>query len=602
MPGIVQSSAPLCNRFDKPLRVERRHFLHALTVLGPGAAVLAAQQGPPRTDPVEKMIPGATARIAVSHVGFRPHDAKRIIVRGIAPPSFEMYDVSSGPKFRINRLLRPVSSDFGPAVAGDFSDVTRPGLYQIRAGEELSPPFFIRPDAWRRYLPTVVSYHRAQRCGVAVPNVHDVCHLDDARRRDNGAHVDTTGGWHDAGDLRKWMDATMMNAFGLLAIAHHLGSRWDLAGSGLGPLEDELRWGNHYFLKMQDTDGRVWADVAGGVNGDNSDNHWTDNVVGTADDRYLNPAKPGLVQAMFTALQAKYAQHFHSSDRKYAATCLAAAQKCWNANSREGTTVALGWWTLAAIELHRATNSEMFRQTAEKLANQLVSLQRKGDTGAGRITGFWPISAKDSEPYKHLVHGALPVFAVLETARAFPKSPSAGAWRDAARLYIERYVVPLCGRSAYGIIPFGLYHGSPSPERYRALAGGFTYRYFMPVRKQYFWLGLNSNLLSHALLLATAAAELKQPEWRSLAYRQLEWVFGANPFGATLASGIGVRNPYPHSRYVGIIPGGIMNGIGGNSDDEPVLDTDFAENWRTNEYWSPHVGYFEWTQAVLEST
>src|SRR6185312_4568305 len=169
-------------------------------------------------------------------------------------------------------------------------------------------------------------------------------------------------------------------------------------------------------------------------------------------------------------------------------------------------------------------------------------------------------------------------------------------------LYIERYVVPLCGRSAYGIVPFGLYHGSPSPERYRKLPGDFTYRYFMPVRKQYFWLGLNSNLLSHALLLATAAAELKQPEWRSLAYRQIEWVFGANPFGATLASGIGVRNPYPHSRYVGIIPGGIMNGIGGNSNDDPVLDTDFDENWRTNEYWSPHVGYFEWAQAVLEST
>ncbi|MGH9584252.1 MAG: hypothetical protein ACRD4O_15110 [Bryobacteraceae bacterium] len=75
------------------------------------------------------------------------------------------------------------SFDFAPAVIGDFSDIARPGLYQIRAGEELSPPFFIRHDAWRRFLPLVVSYHRAQRCGVAVANVHDVCHLDDARRR-----------------------------------------------------------------------------------------------------------------------------------------------------------------------------------------------------------------------------------------------------------------------------------------------------------------------------------------------------------------------------------------------------------------------------------
>ncbi len=78
----------------------------------------------------------------------------------------------------------------------------------------------------------------SSRCGVAVANAHTACHLDDARRRDNGAHVDTTGGWHDAGDLRKWMDATIMNAFGLLAIDRHLGRDWDLAGSGLAPLEE----------------------------------------------------------------------------------------------------------------------------------------------------------------------------------------------------------------------------------------------------------------------------------------------------------------------------------------------------------------------------
>ncbi len=54
---------------------------------------------------------------------------------------------------------------------------------------------------------------------------------------------------------------------------------------------------------MQDRDGRVWADVAGGLNGDNSDNHWTDNQIGTADDRYINPAKSGVIQAMFAGFR-----------------------------------------------------------------------------------------------------------------------------------------------------------------------------------------------------------------------------------------------------------------------------------------------------------
>ena len=225
-----------------------------------------------------------------------------------------MRDIGGGPKpFSITRPLTAVAGDVPNCLVGDFSDIEREAFYQISAGGERCAPFFIRNDAWRRTLPKAVSYHHAQRCGVAVPNVHPACHLDDARRRDTGEHIDVTGGWHDAGDLRKWMDATMMAGFGLLRVARHLGDGWDLAGSGLGVLLDEMRWGNRYFLKMQDKDGRVWADTAGGVNGDNSDNHWTDNRAGDDDDRYINPAKPAMVQAMFVALQAMVAQAFAES-------------------------------------------------------------------------------------------------------------------------------------------------------------------------------------------------------------------------------------------------------------------------------------------------
>jgi hypothetical protein len=484
--------------------VERREFLQGLAIAATTAAALNAQQGPPKAEAVENMTAGPEPAIAVCHVGFRPGANKRVIVRNrSAPATFEMYDISSGPAFRIQRPLKPVTSDFAPALLGDFSDVTRPGLYQIRVGSELSPPFFIRPDAWRRYLPTVTGYHRAQRCGVAVPNVHELCHLDDARRRDNGRHVDETGGWHDAGDLRKWMDATMMNAFGLLAIARHLGEGWDLAGSGLAPLHEELRWGNTYFLKMQDTDGRIWADVAGGVNGDNSDNHWTDNTVGTTDDRYLNPAKPALVQAMFTALQAMYASAFAASDPAYSARCLAAAKRCWLANPHSGHTVQLGWWTLAAIALHHATRDDEMQQAARQLAMDLAGLQTSH--------GFWSMAPGSSEPYKHAVHGALPPFALLEAARAFPDSAAAQQWRQAARRYLDEYAIPMCARSAYGFMPFGLFHGSPTPEQYRPVSENLTYRFFMPVRKQFWWQGLNAHLASHALLFATASADLHKP-------------------------------------------------------------------------------------------
>ncbi|MGH9666310.1 MAG: hypothetical protein ACRD9L_17925, partial [Bryobacteraceae bacterium] len=85
-----------------------------------------------------------------------------------------------------------------------------------------------------------------------------------------------------------------------------------------------------------------------------------------------------------------------------------------------------------------------------------------------------------------------------------------------------------------------------------------------------------------------------------LAYRQLEWIMGANPFGACLMTGEGLRNPYPHSRYVGLIPGGIMNGVAGNAGDEPILDTKNLLDWRTAEYWSPHNAFYEWAVSTLE--
>lgn len=585
--------------------MNRREFVYGI---GLSASMSWAQEGPPLKDPVEKQVADREPAIQLCHAGFRPDSGKRVVFRlaaqgGQVPQTFVLYDISSGPTFRTERPLHKTQSDFGDCLVGDFSDVTRLGMYQVQIGDERSIPFFIRPDAWRRTLPKAVGYHKYQRCGVAVPGVHPVCHLDDARRRDNGQHVDVTGGWHDAGDLRKWMDATMMNGFGLLHVARSLGESWDPAGSGLAPVREEVRWGNRYFLKMQDTDGRVWADTAGGINGDNSDNHWTDNRPGTADDRYIDTTKHALVQAMFTALEAMVAQAFSEVDAAYAESCLKAGVRCWEANLRQGNTRELGWWLMAALELHRSTGKELYAREAVQLANRILDLQVKEFIADQKlIRGFWRTSGLDASPYANAVDSALPALVLLYAARAYPDNKQAPRWREAVLLYIEEYVLLMCARSAYGIMPFGLFLGSPTPERYRSLGGQLTYRYFMPVRKQFWWQGLNAHLECCALLLAMAARDFRRPTYRDLAYRQLEWVMGANPFGATLMTGEGARNPYPHSRYVGLIPGGIMNGICGNQDDEPVLDTGYGFNWRTNEYWSPHVAYYEWVQSVLEKT
>ncbi|HPQ16711.1 MAG TPA: glycoside hydrolase family 9 protein, partial [Bryobacteraceae bacterium] len=318
-----------------------------------------------------------------------------------------------------------------------------------------------------------------------------------------------------------------------------------------------------------------------------------DNKIGTADDRYINTAKNPTIQAMFTGMQAMAAQAFRSTDAEYAAQLLAASQRCWEANKRGSRSAELAWWARAAAELYRATGNDRWQTEAVALGRRLLELQETRFVGGQKLVrGFWRTGPNQSEPYTDAVHASLPPLVLLELAETFDEHPDAKRWLDAVRLHLSEYVAPMCARSAYGILPFGIFIGSPTPESYRPLAGELTYRYFMPVRKQYWWVGTTSHLLSYAYLLARAARVLKDNAWRDLAYRQMEWVMGANPFGACLMTGEGIRNPYPHSRFVGLIIGGIMNGIGGNVRDEPVLDTENGYDWRTTEYWSPHNAYY----------
>jgi Glycosyl hydrolase family 9 len=594
-------------------RLYRRQFLGTLASL-PVAAM--AQEGPPVADPVEKMTVPPRPLIALNHLGFRPRTGRKVLVVKPPPPGFMYSEFTLRdvvPPFRVTRPLSLTKDpDFG-GYTGDFSDLDRPGLYQITVGDERSVQFAVRDDVWRRTLPKAVGYYRYQRCGVDVPGVHPACHLDDARRRDNGQHVDVTGGWHDAGDLRKWMDVTMLNGIALLNLLRHIpepGSE-DVQHE---QILDEVRFGNRYFLKMQDNDGKVWADTAGGVNGDNSDNHWTDNVIGTADDRYINVEKRSDVGAIFTALEALAAQSYLKTDPRYAKQCLDAGLRAWNAFGAPKTTLELAWWGIATCELFRATGDPVHRRHASLIGRDLVARQNSSFIARQRqIRGFW---MDDAQPYVNVVYSALPPLALLELFETFPDAPERNKWLDAVKLHLDEYLIPMSGRNPYRIIPLGVFLGKrlehprgetdfepPTPENYRLVDGLLLYRYFMPVRQGFWWLGTTSHLEGNALLLARAAQIMPERARAcvDLAYRQLEWVIGANPFGACMMTGEGMRNPYPHSRFVGLIPGGIMNGIAGDANDGPVLDTNYQLDWRTCEYWSPHVAFYIWANSVLES-
>jgi len=127
----------------------------------------------------------------------------------------------------------------------DFTDVTQPGLYQVRYGKSLSSVFRIDDNVYERgvWQPVVEYFLPVQMCHMRVSEKyriwHDACHMDDALMARVGNHIDgyvqqaglskyaegervpgvNIGGWHDAGDFDLRVESQAGEAY-ILALAY----------------------------------------------------------------------------------------------------------------------------------------------------------------------------------------------------------------------------------------------------------------------------------------------------------------------------------------------------------------------------------------------
>ena len=105
---------------------------------------------------------------------------------------------------------------------GDFSDFRVPGEYVVDVYPVVLKDwcscavFTIDNDVYAEILEKGLGCFALQRRGPSTTGYHSPCHLDDGIRADNGKRLDVVGGWHDASDLLKWVDATITGLVGLL--------------------------------------------------------------------------------------------------------------------------------------------------------------------------------------------------------------------------------------------------------------------------------------------------------------------------------------------------------------------------------------------------
>ena len=505
--------------------------------------------------------------------------------------------------------LRRISSRWGTLWQADFGRFDTPGSYQIETDWQISPPFAIRERAYDRIIAGYLGFLRAQRCGCAVFGVHDACHLDDGILDTDGSPLPTAGGWHDAGDFRKWLAFTLYHVDALLTLRSRIGEDLERGSIPSDSLLDELSWGNAYFHRMIDPRGQVYEDVAGGRSpegsgftydgnwwfenhpgcyADASDNRWTDNLPLSGDERMIRTTYNPLVQWAFVHVQARASRYLHSPQ---AERCLQLAQHAaafGRRHAHDRRTLFLAAELRGNLELLAAGDPSIDLPALLASARELMRRQSKGHDG---LSGYF-MEANSSDGFRSIAFAAEPALTLLrlwELRALLGDGRIAEQAQQAVSDYNENYLLADSSSNPFSLTPYGVYFDPPHRDRqlFRDAGNGRGVRTFIhPFNAQGIVHGTSSVLMSHAHLLARSAAVLNQPRWRGPAERLLHWCLGHNMLNRALFSGIGYRQPCGYSFRIPQLPDAMMVGFIGRPDDSPYLEESTAIEWNTLEYWS----------------
>ena len=204
--------------------------------------------------------------IRINQLGYRNTDVKVAVFlsrKSLDLKSFKVIDAGSGKVVRTfyNVVRTEPLNPFISCYRLPFTNLKNTGVYKIIAGEAVSPAFRISDDVYNGTADFVLSYMRQQRCGFN-PYIMDSCHTHDGyeiyTKSADSAHIDVTGGWHDAADYLQYVTTSANATYQMLFAYSENPSSFDdkylangLPGKdGLPDILNEIRWGLDWLLKM----------------------------------------------------------------------------------------------------------------------------------------------------------------------------------------------------------------------------------------------------------------------------------------------------------------------------------------------------------------
>ena len=552
----------------------------------------------------------APGQIAYSQSGYRTDSIKTAIASDSGAARFSLMRTETGEAV----LSKPVErrqTPLGDFEVMDFSEMRTPGSYWIRADPLSTPPFRIGDDIWRPSVWKAINFFYGERCGMAIPGIHDECHRD-WQCEHEGQRLLINGGWHDAGDLSQGTVNTAEAVYTMFRVAGRLDA--EPASRPLAArLREEGAWGLDWLLKTSFGDGyRPDFSVMG---------LWTDGILGNNDDIVSHAQNNPYNNFMAAAAEAMGARVLAESDAERAARSRKMAESDWNfavaafhpqadlgsPATREFATEGV----LASVELWKLTGDPRYRDEAFTLAPILVDSQQKSLMPWQRpLTGFFYTSPQRDHilHYYHPGHEQAAIVALARLCEEFPGDAHWMDWYSTVVLHSEYLKAIASYAEPYRYLPASIYREEEadqvpenSRESFRAqvrngipLGSGYYLRHF-PV-----WFDFRGNygvVLSQTLALATAAVLRDDRAAAGLAEEQLQWVVGRNPFVQSTMYGEGRLFCSLYSAMSGQIAGALPVGIETRGDrDVPYWPASNYPNWK--EVWVHPVS--RWMAIVNE--
>ncbi|MBV6643762.1 MAG: glycoside hydrolase family 9 protein [Cyclobacteriaceae bacterium] len=506
--------------------------------------------------------------IRVNQVGYIPEDRKVALVfaeQGVK----EQFDLIREKTLQKTRLKLRESSARGWGAFShyyelDFSRIQEEGNYYIKGRQSgiVSQTFTISGDAYTQKPELLLEFMRQQRCGYN-PYLDMVCHQQDGRsfygKVPDSTYVDVSGGWHDAGDQLKYLITSSYATGHMLKAFELYPDRFEDFNNSLGQpfpndipdVLDEAKWGLDWILKLHTSPDQLVHQVADDrdhvgwkmPDEDPSDYGWGKNSYRVA--YFANGRSQGLREhkSMATgfanlagrsaAVLAQGARIWlQLGDQVFADQCRIAAQSLYklgkeNEGFQQGNSYGAPyryteetWYDdmeWGAAELFRLTGDVSFRDDAIYYARKAHTTSWMNRDSAAHYQYY---------PFINLGH-----FVLFDLVDKDFQDTLAAYYRDGIQYTFQRSQTN----------PFGV--GVP-----------------------FIWCSNNllTSLNTQIILYEKMTGDMTYHEFL---INQRDWLFGRNPWGTSMFTGISEGGEYPKDVHTSIwaltkkmVPGGLVDG------------------------------------------